>query len=158
MDINKLLSEHNILIDLKVEKKDELFDRMIERLQRDFDEQAIKVVRVAVFERESIMSTGVGKGLAIPHAKTDVANESHAVFARLDAPIEYGSIDETPVNMVFLLIGPVGNNRNHIKLLSRISRLMNSATFRDKILECETSNQILEAFTEEEQKFFPTST
>ena len=158
MDIHSLLTEQTILKDVEAGKKVDLFATMMGSLSDRFNAEDLESILVAVIEREAIMSTGVGKGLAIPHAKTNLVVSNHAVFAVLKEGIEFDSIDGIPVNMVFLLIGPSQNNSSHIKLLSRISRLMNSSTFRDKILECETSNEILEAFTEEEHKFFPAST
>ena len=158
MDINKLLSADTILVDLTVKKKELLLNQMIDKLQSFFSEEELKQVREAVFDREKIMSTGVGKGLAIPHAKTNVTNESHAVFARMQEPIEFNAVDSMPVSMVFLLVGPLNSNKLHIRLLSRISRLMNSSGFRDTIMECGSAEEILEAFTKEEQKFFPAST
>ncbi len=158
MDINKLLSANTILVDLEIKKKDQLLNRMIDQLSSVFSEEDLEMVREAVFDREQIMSTGVGKGLAIPHAKTRVASESYAVFARMGKPIEFNAIDGQPVGMIFLLVGPVDSNKLHIRLLSRISRLMNSASFRDKIMECSNSEEILDAITQEEQKYFPAST
>lgn len=156
MDIHSLLSSSKILSSYQPKTKHELLVDMIQLLSEDLDAGSLEAVREAVLNRESIMSTGVGKGLAIPHGKTEQVVQNYAVFARLTEGIEYESIDDIPVRMVFLLVGPTSKNSTHIKLLSRISRLMNSATFRDKILECETTEQILEAFTLEEQKYFPT--
>ncbi|MDX1640596.1 MAG: PTS sugar transporter subunit IIA, partial [Balneolaceae bacterium] len=111
-------------------------------------------IREAVFEREKIMSTGVGKNLAIPHGKVASIEENYASFAVLKDPIEFDSIDDKPVKMAFLLVGPAGENRLHIKLLSRISRLMNSTTFRETLSGCTTAEEIYEAFHDEEVKYF----
>jgi mannitol/fructose-specific phosphotransferase system IIA component (Ntr-type) len=97
MDIHKLLSADSILVDLTVKKKDQLLNLMIDQLKQEFSESDLEELRSAVFDREKIMSTGVGKGLAIPHAKTKVAHESYAVFARLENPIEFNAIDGLPV-------------------------------------------------------------
>ena len=117
-------------------------------------EEQLEAVRKAVFEREKIMSTGVGKGLAIPHAKTKAVTENHAAFALLKEPLDFDSIDGEPVRLVFLLVGPESNNSQHIKLLSRISRLMNSGSFRETILNCTSTEEILNAFQDEEEKYF----
>jgi len=155
MDIYSLLHTDTIYAALQVSNKKELINTLVNRLATYVNEEALESIREAVLERESVMSTGVGKGLAIPHGKTSVVEKNHAVFAKLKNELNFDSIDGQPVRMVFLLVGPESNNSAHIKLLSRISRLMNSASFREKILECETPTDILEAFKAEEQKYFP---
>jgi len=158
MDIHSLLNTNTIFSALQVNNKKELINTLINRLDIYVDEQTLESIRSAVFERENVMSTGVGKGLAIPHGKTEKVEKNLAVFAKLKDELHFDSIDGQPVRMVFLLVGPESSNRAHIKLLSRISRLMNSASFREKILECETPEEILDAFKGEEQKYFPATT
>ena len=100
------------------------------------------------------MNQGVGKGLAIPHCKTKAVDRNYAAFARLESPLDFNSIDNEPVQIIFLLVGPDSNHSQHIKLLSRVSRLMNSTSFHAKILKSDTSKIIIEAFQEEEEKYF----
>lgn len=154
MNIYSLLSEETVLPGLKVEDKDELINRLIDLLKNQVNDDQLEAIRAAVLERERIMSTGVGKGLAIPHGKTKHINENFASFAILDEPVEYEAIDDDPVRIVFLLVGPESKNSVHIKLLSRISRLMNNNKFRENLLECTTSKEILNTFEEEEVQFF----
>ncbi len=154
MNIYPLLDESTILANVSVKNKDDLIHRMIETLKDRVSDSQLEDIRESVFEREKIMSTGVGKSLAIPHGKVASLEENMASFAVLKDPIDFNSIDEKPVKMAFLLIGPEKKNSTHIKLLSRISRLMNSATFRDTLSECETSEEIYEAFQKEEIQYF----
>lgn len=154
MNLFSLLEPETILSELEVSSKKELISILVESLENKVGLEHIEEIKSAVWEREKIMSTGVGKGLAIPHCKTSLVHENYGAFAVLKEPLEFNSIDSNPVRLAFLLIGPNEKNSLHIKLLSRISRLMNSGTFRDKVLNCENSNQILEAFQEEEEKYF----
>lgn len=126
---------------------------MVDSLRDRVDEDQLKAIRKAVFERESIMSTGVGKGLAIPHGKVELIKHSYASFAILANPVEYESIDGNPVQLVFLLVGPESESSRHIKLLSHISRLMIHASFRETLLSCTEPAEILDAFQREEQTF-----
>lgn len=142
------------MANLSVESKEDLLNKMIDVLENQVEESQLREIRESIFERESIMSTGVGKQLAIPHGKVKSIEENYASFAILDEPIEYDSIDGEPVRMVFLLAGPEKKNSAHIKLLSRISRLMNSTTFRESLFKCETPEEIYETFYEEEVKYF----
>ncbi|MEX0778445.1 MAG: PTS sugar transporter subunit IIA [Balneolales bacterium] len=153
MRIHDLLDDENILPQLQVSSKQEAIRQLIETLTLQINNNAKESCVKAVLERESIMSTGVGKGLAIPHGKAPGLDKTYAAFAKLDPPIDYDAIDGQPVQIVFLLVGPESQNSLHIKMLSRISRLLNSASFRERLLECETSHEIREAFRLEEEQF-----
>lgn len=98
------------------------------------------------------MSTGVGHGFAIPHGKTDAVNEIIAAFARTSAPLEFDSLDGQPVRLIFLLVGKENLVGPHIKLLSRISRMMNQDEFRNKLLDAASSEELFNLFKEEEAK------
>jgi len=152
--ISNLLDEKTVLLDVPGSDKSNVLNTIITALESKVDEQTLTNIREAVLEREQIMSTGVGKGLAIPHGKVKNLNDSHAVFARLASPIEYNAIDDEPVQLIFLLIGPKSSNSLHIKLLSRISRLMNNSGFRDKLHACKTSSELIAVFREHEQRNF----
>lgn len=154
MNLFTLLDEQTVIPNLEVKNKEQVINALIDTLSTKIDADSLELVRDSVFERESVMSTGVGKGLAIPHCKTKGVKENLAAFARLSTPLDYDSIDEEPVGLIFLLISPEERNSLHIKLLSRISRLMNSDSFRNKILASETKEMILEEFREEEEKYF----
>lgn len=154
MNLFTLLDEQTVIPNLEVKNKEQVINALIDTLSTKIDADSLELVRDSVFERESVMSTGVGKGLAIPHCKTKGVSENLAAFARLSTPLDYDSIDEEPVGLIFLLISPEERNSLHIKLLSRISRLMNSDSFRNKILACETKEMILAEFKEEEEKYF----
>lgn len=154
MNIHTLLDESTILANLEVENKKELLNQLINLLKPKVSDEQLNEIRKAVFEREDIMSTGVGKGLAIPHGKAKNIEKTYASFALLKDPVAYESVDEEPVRIVFLLVGPNSKNNIHIKLLSRISRLMNNMEFRNKLLKCERSAEIHKIFKEEEEKYF----
>ena len=111
-------------------------------------------VRSAIFEREKIMSTGVGNGFAIPHGKTDAVADIVASFGITAEPINYQALDDKPVRLVFLLVGKENLVGPHIKLLSRISRLMNKEEFRAKLLTLQTPKEVLESFKLEEATYF----
>ncbi|TVR28438.1 MAG: PTS sugar transporter subunit IIA [Balneolaceae bacterium] len=154
MNIYSLLNKSTILANLKVSSKEDLINKMVNTLSEQLDEGQLEEIRKSVLEREEIMSTGVGKNLAIPHGKVKSIECNYASFAILDEPIDYDSIDGKPVQLVFLLVGPEAKNSAHIKLLSRISRLMNSTTFREELEKCETSQEIYDTFHKEEERYF----
>ncbi len=154
MNIFSLLDSQSVFPDLKVNDKAEILEKLISSLESKVSNGELEKIRSAVLERESIMSTGVGKGLAIPHGKATGIEETYAAFAILSEPVDYEAIDDQPVNMVFLLVGPQSSNSLHIKMLSRISRLMNNSDFRERLRNCTTSDEIIEQFKKEEHVSF----
>lgn len=154
MNIFSLLDPETVFPDLEAKDKAEILDTLISSLENKVSEEEVEKIRAAVIERENIMSTGVGKGLAIPHGKSAAIEQTYAAFAILDEPVDYEAIDNQPVNMVFLLVGPQSSNSLHIKLLSRISRLMNNREFRDRLRECDNAEEIIDQFKKEEHLSF----
>jgi fructose-specific phosphotransferase system IIA component len=154
MRISDILTEDLIVTGLEGNSKDDIIDKMVELVGSSPKVLDREKVRKAIFERERIMSTGVGNGFAIPHGKTDAVSDIVAGFAVTERPIDYESLDEKPVRLVFLLVGKDNLVGPHIKLLSRISRLMNKEEFRRKLLELTSPADILELFRREEASYF----
>ena len=153
MKVNELLKPKYILTDFKSDKKDDVINELIDLLKGDEKVLDLEEVRKCVFDREKIMSTGVGKGFAIPHGKTNSVTDIIAVFGKSKRPIEYDALDGEPVNLIFLMVGKDTLVSKHIKLLSRISRLMNNDEFREKLVKAESKEYILKVFEEEEQSY-----
>lgn len=153
MKVSELLKPEFIISDLKSDSKEDLIKELIDLFKNDPRVEDLDKVKSAVLDREKIMSTGVGKGFAIPHGKTNAVTEIIAAFGRIKDGIDYNSLDGQPVNLVFLLVGKDNLISTHIKLLSRISRLMNKDDFRKRLLEAESSEEIIKLFTEEEEHF-----
>jgi len=154
MNIYSFLDRSTIAADLKADDKNDLINELVDLLEPKVNHEQLEKIRESVFDREKIMSTGVGKQLAIPHGKCSSIDNIFASFAILDEPIEFNSVDNEPVKIVFLLVGPENKSNNHIKLLSRISRLMNSTSFREKLLNCQSADEIYETFQKEEKEYF----
>lgn len=154
MKISDILTEQLVVSGLDGGSKNEIIDRMIDLVASSPKVVDKAKVREAIFEREKIMSTGVGNGFAIPHGKTDAVSDIVAAFAVTAKPIDYDSLDEKPVRLVFLLVGKDNLVGPHIKLLSRISRLMNREEFRNRLLEKNSAKDILECFRTEEASYF----
>ena len=154
MKLSDLLHKDFIIADLKSTAKEDVINELIDLFQNDPRVIDLKKVRDAVLDREKIMSTGVGKGFAIPHGKTNAVNEILAAFGKTDSSIDYQALDNQPVNLVFLLVGKDNMVSTHIKLLSRISRMMTKEEFRDKLRLAKSSDEILEIFKTEEQNYF----
>ncbi len=153
MKVSDILSEKIIEVNLEAKDKTDSINKMIDLAGKSGNINDIEAVSKCVFEREKLVSTGVGKGFAIPHGKSDEIKDIVAAFAVLKEPIDFDSIDGEPVKYIFLLVGKDSMLNLHIKLLSRISRLMNKDEFREKLSLAATSSDILKLFVEEEQSY-----
>ncbi len=157
MKICEILQVSKIIPSLQGKEKTDVINELVDLFKNDERVKELDEMRNAVHEREKIMSTGVGKGFAIPHAKTNSVNEIVAAFGKLDEPIDFQALDEQPVNLVFLLVGKENLVGPHIKLLSRISRMMNKDEFRESLSKAKTAEEIYSLFENEEKQYFETA-
>lgn len=153
MKVSDLLKPEFVIPDVKGVSKEDVINELIDLFKNDSKVEDIEKVRAAVLDREKIMSTGVGKGFAIPHGKTNAVKDIIGAFGKINEGIDYDSLDGNPVQLIFLLVGKDNLISTHIKLLSRISRLMNKDDFRHRLLEADTKEDIIKLFSEEEEHF-----
>ncbi len=153
MKVSELLEENFILTKFKSLDKEDAINELIDLYKNNDKVVDIEQARKSVLDREKIMSTGVGKGFAIPHGKTNAVKDILAAFGKSDEPIDYDALDGKPVNLIFLLVGKDNLVSSHIKLLSRISRLMNKDDFRQRLVEAKSAQEILKVFEEEEKEY-----
>lgn len=150
MTIYQLLSPKNILLELEVDYKFDAINALVDTFVDVIENELLEEIREAIISREKIMSTGIGQGLAIPHGKTDAITQNYAAFARLKEPIEFNSIDSKPVQLIFLMVSPYSDQRSHIRLLSRVSTLMNYDDFRSNLLNVPNHEDLIELFKQKE--------
>jgi PTS system fructose-specific IIC component len=154
MKISDILSADVIAVNMDAADKDDAIKKIIDLSANSGKILDLEKASRTIFEREKLVSTGVGKGFAIPHGKTDAISDVVASFAITKDPIDFDSIDGEPVRFIFLLIGKENLLNTHIKLLSRISRLMNKDEFREALLEAKSSEEVLKIFRDEEKNYF----
>lgn len=150
IDIHQLLEPPTVRIGLPGDSKEAVINRLIDVLGGHSAISSLEAVREAVFEREGVMSTGVGKMLGLPHAKTPAATETVVAFATTEEPVDFGAIDDQPVRLLFLLVGPQSDKSRHIKILGRISRLVSRDSVRERLLNVETPQEVIETLKEGE--------
>jgi fructose-specific phosphotransferase system IIA component len=153
MKISEILTANVTKINLAAGDKTEAINKMLELANNSGKILDFEKVRECVFEREKLVSTGVGKGFAIPHGKTDFISDIVAAFGIMSEPIDFDSIDDEKVKFIFLLVGKDTMLNAHIKLLSRISRLMNKDDFREKLIAAKSEAEVINLFKEEEQSY-----
>ncbi len=137
MNTEDLFATDCLITDLHAVSKKQLFQEMADIAIKcgAVGAEAVKSrdIVCAVSERERLGSTGVGYGVAIPHARLEGLSSVRAVFARLETPLEYESIDEQPVDLVVLLLAPANASGDHLKALAQVSRLLRREEIRDKL-------------------------
>lgn len=148
--IHELLRSEHVALNLKAKRKREAIERVVELLARDGTvDDADKIVD-AVFERERVSSTGIGDGVAIPHRLADWVGETTIAFGRFAPPVGFGAIDGRPVDLLFLILGPEGHEAEHLKLLSRLARLLRRSDVVRRLRSVSVPEEIVAVFREAE--------
>ncbi len=154
MKITDILHKNSILVHRPIETKEAALTLMIQALAQSGQITDPTEVQRVVWEREAIMSTGIGKGFALPHGKTNSVADTVGCFLTLAAPINFDALDGLPVNTIFMLIGRENTVGTHLRMLSRISRLMNNDSFRSEVQSAGSSDEIYALFEREESTMF----
>ena len=96
----------------------------------------------ALMEREAAGSTGVGQGVAVPHARIAGLTQLRAVFVRLEQPVEFEAVDERPVDLLFALFAPQDSHGEHLRALARVSRLLRQGEIREQLRQARSADAI----------------
>ena len=147
MEINDLLNTECVIASLRVTSKKQALQDLARRAAEitSLDERAIFDV---LMEREKLGTTGVGNGIAIPHGKLGSLDRLYGVFARLERSIDFQSIDEQPVDLIFLLLAPESAGADHLKALARVSRLLRDKTVCEKLRGTENAEALYALLTD----------
>jgi fructose PTS system EIIA component len=151
MKIESLLYEPYIVLNLESGTKTEVIKQMLALVSAH--ERVLDRERLSedVWKREREMSTGIGKNIALPHAKTAAVSEPVLALATLREEIDFESIDAQPVQIVILLATPETMLSEHLKLLGRITRIAGRDEVRKKLVAASSSHEVLELFREAEK-------
>ena len=148
MKITSILNKENIIFELKATTKAEVIDELITALSDNKQVKDIKKLKEAVLEREEVLSTGIGKGLAIPHCRTNSVEGIVIVFGKTILPIDFEALDNKPVLLAFLIESNENFNSEHLKLLMQIGKMTSNDELLNKIVIAKNSNEIYNLFLE----------
>ncbi|MGQ3039222.1 MAG: PTS sugar transporter subunit IIA [Brevundimonas sp.] len=144
MDIGDLLADDGVVLRGASSKRQAL------HLVADVAAEALGLtterVLEALLEREALGSTGLGSGVAVPHARVPGLNRVTGVFVRLDTPVAYGSVDDQPVDLMFALLAPPAAGAEHLRALAAVSRALRSAEMRERLRQAHTTDAIRALF------------
>jgi PTS system nitrogen regulatory IIA component len=141
MELADILAERAVLCCTGVKTKRQLFEELAERAAELSGHPAADILN-AITSREELGSTGLGNGIAIPHGKIAGLKQVVALFAKLDQPIEFDSVDDQPVDLVVMLLAPAGAGADHLKALSRVARLLRTESVVDELRQLEDPAQL----------------
>lgn len=152
--LSEVLSPDSVKVPLSGTNREEVIKELIEILATKsvFDNK--DEIYKSILERERIMTTGVGNSIAIPHCKHDSCRDFSLALGVTDEEIEFQAVDQKPVHIVFLLVGPNTSAGTHIKLLSRITRLLSQNEVREKLRNLKTAEEVHKLMLDEESKYF----
>jgi fructose PTS system EIIBC or EIIC component len=150
MKITDLLTKETIILHLKAKTKEEVIDELVAKLKDAevlADAQAFKE---AIWAREAQSTTGVGDGIAIPHAKTAAVKRPAVAFGRSKAGIDYDALDGKPSRLFFMIAAPEGANNTHLEALARLSSMLMDASFRAWLESASNEEEVLRLIVEKE--------
>ncbi|MGE0597257.1 MAG: PTS sugar transporter subunit IIA [Hyphomonadaceae bacterium] len=145
-DLNDLVLSDAIVAKLNAASRRQVLQTLTESLAKAGKIDA-RTVFEAVLMRERLSGTGMGEGVAIPHAQMKGVERPLGGFARLDPPHDFGAIDGRPADLVFLLITPADRGADHLKALARVSRFLRRADMRDKLRTARGAEEIMALFS-----------
>ncbi len=123
MELADILSEESVLVCTGVKNKHDILSRLAEKTAALTGQPAADIFE-ALNDRESLGSTGLGNGIAVPHGKYAALKGVMAVFMKLDQPVDFESVDDQPVDIVMMLLAPMGAGADHLKALARVARVL----------------------------------
>ena len=149
MNISDVMKPSDVLIDVSVASKPKLLKFVAENAAATVGIAAETILH-ALRSRENLGSTGIGSGIAIPHAPVTGLASPFALLVRLAKPIDFDSIDDQPVDLVCLILTPPGEQNRYLKLLSKIARQLQSADTLKTIRQAPNHKLVYDALTEQD--------
>ena len=146
MEISDFLKSESIYVGLRATSKKQALQELAHRAA-DITDLHERTIFDVLLERERLGTTGVGKGIGIPHGKLADLECLHGVFARLDPPVDFESVDDQPVDLIFLLLAPESAGADHLKALARVSRLLRDAKVCDRLRTSDDGDSIFALLT-----------
>lgn len=155
MKIVDLLKKESIELNGKPAGKSETIEKMVSLMAAGGNIADVDIYKAGVFAREEEGTTGIGEGIAIPHAKTDAVREPGLAAMVVKDGVDYDSLDGEPVHLIFLIAAPNTEDNVHLEVLSRLSMLLMDDSFRENLMKAETVDEFLGFIDSAEKAKFP---
>ena len=151
MNLLDILSKKSTVVGLEGETKEDIITELVDSLEVGEVISDRDKVLEAVLEREKIMSTGIGDGIAIPHGKSESVIKLAAALGTQRRGVDFEALDGEPAYVFFLLVSPANVSGPHIKALARISRLLKNDDFKKRLVAAPTPEEIMSVIESEEE-------
>ena len=152
MKITDFLKEDCVIVNLKSRDKKGAIAELLSLLEKNKYIKDSKKILETVMEREKLGSTGIGQGIAVPHAKTEQIDNLVGALGISQNGVDFDSLDGEPVYIIFLLLAPTKSIGLHLKALAKIARLLKDRVFRNALRECKTPEEAIKIIREDEEK------
>jgi PTS system nitrogen regulatory IIA component len=152
MKILDIVSPEAVIADLRSQTKQDVLRELAERVEEIMPSMKAEILTSILLERETLGSTGIGEGIAIPHGKAPQIHRMVAAFGRSIHGVPFDSMDDKPVHLVFLIVAPPDLAGMHLKALARVSRLLKEATVRQRLMEASDAKELENIFREEDKR------
>lgn len=141
-DLSPLLADGQVTARLRATSRKQVICDMATKLAQSLGLETRQVFE-AVMERERLGSTGVGSGVAIPHARIEGLEKTVGAFARLEPAVDFDAVDDRHCDLVFMLLAPVGEGADHLRALAKVSRALRQATLREALRTARDEQEML---------------
>ena len=148
--IADLLPPEHIILDISAQDKTEVIKEMIGVLEENGEVLDREAFFNCLMEREELETTGIGDGVALPHGRTDAVRDMLMVFARSQKGIDFAALDTKPVYLLVLIAAPKKESTRVLKLLAKVSRLLNNARFREALRSAKSKEELMGLFGQQE--------
>jgi PTS system nitrogen regulatory IIA component len=152
MKLLDIVSSGGVVDDLRAETKEGVLREMSEVAAASVPSLSVQSLTSILLDRESLGSTGIGDGVAIPHGKVPGLTRLVAVFGRSRAGVQFHSLDGKPAHLFFLVMAPEQSAGMHLKALARISRLLKDTRFRRSLLDARDADDLRRILKEEDDR------
>ena len=147
MELADILTEESVIACTGIKTKQDVLERLAQQAAMVTGASAPAIL-TALVDREALGSTGLGNGIAIPHGKMAGLGGVTAVFARLDQPVDFDSVDDQPVDLIMMLLAPVGAGAEHLKALARVARMLRTETVLESLRRAKTEADLYAILTQ----------
>ena len=147
MELSDLIAPESVVPSLRVTSKKQALQELAKKAA-ELTGQPERALFEVLIERERLGTTGVGHGIGIPHGKLPELERLHGLFARLESAVDFDSIDEQPVDLIFVLLAPETAGADHLKALARVSRLFRDRAICEKLRGSDSADAIYALLTQ----------
>ncbi|HEL2473907.1 TPA: PTS sugar transporter subunit IIA [Streptococcus suis] len=151
MKIQDVLRKDVMLLDLQATSKEAVIDEMIASLVEKGYVTDFEVFKTGIMNREAQTTTGLGDGIAMPHAKNAAVKEATVLFAKSNKGVDYASLDGQPTDLFFMIAAPEGANDTHLAALAELSKYLMKPGFADKLRSVSSPEEVISVFDTAEE-------